>query len=289
MSLKKSVKDDSLTLHFKGINASIVNAIRRTVIIDIPAWSINQFEVEENTSPLIDEYITRRISLVPMNNELFKNGTTPPVFTLDVKATKEGILNVYSHDIKPKGDYFRPNIIIAKLKGKDPDRYESLRIRMSAERNTHRHHASFSSVTAVEYDLDEANEVSVGAERKRGDNMKGECKMVINGNKTYKVETLLKMTLDILIDKLKNVESKMEMIELPENMTKIKIENEDDTLGQLLQTYIMDNYKEVSFISANKPHPLEEHIIVEIKTTLDVKKVINETLQKLVKVFEKFY
>lgn len=274
MSVKKSVKDDSLTLHFKGINASIVNAIRRTVIIDIPAWSINQFEVEENTSPLIDEYITRRISLVPMNNELIKDGTTPPVFTLDVKATKEGILNVYSHDIKPKGDYFRPNIIIAKLKGKDPDRYESLKIRMSAERNTHRHHASFSSVTAVEYDLNED---------------KNECKMVINGNRTYKVETLLKMTLDILIDKLKNVESKMEMIELPENMTKIKIENEDDTLGQLLQTYIMDNYKEVSFISANKPHPLEEHIIVEIKTTLDVKKVINETLKGLIKVFEKFY
>lgn len=273
MSVKKSVKDDSLTLHFKGINASIVNAIRRTVIIDIPAWSINQFEVEENTSPLIDEYITRRISLVPMNNELFKNGTPPPVFTLDVKATKEGILNVYSHDIKPKGDYFRPNIIIAKLKGKDPDRYESLKIRMSAERNTHRYHASFSSVTAVEYDLTNDNE----------------CKMVINGNKTYKVETLFKMTLDILIDKLKSVESKMEMIDLPENMTRIKIENEDDTLGQLLQTYIMDNYKEVSFISANKPHPLEEHIVVEIKTTLNVKKVISETLQKLIKVFEKFY
>jgi len=285
MSVKKKVdspQKGSLSLHFKGITPAIVNAIRRTVIIDIPAWSINKFEVDENTSPIINEYITRRISLVPMNNELFNSGTAPPTFILDVKATTEGILNVYSHDIKPEGnlkskvEYFRPNIIISKLKGKFPDLFESLKIRMSAERNTHRHHASFSSTTAIEYAL-EANDT--------------ECKMVINGNGTYTTENLYKQTIDILIDKLKNVESKMEIIELPENMTKIKIENEDNTLAELLQTHIMEHYtsEEVSFISANKTHPLEDHIIIEIKTTKDIKKIIGETLESLIKKFNLLY
>ncbi len=281
MSVKKTIREGeggSLTLEFKGINASIVNAIRRTVIIDIPAWSINKFEVEENTSPLIDEYITRRISLIPMNNELLKDGEVPPTFLLDIKTTKEGILKVFSQDINPenkdKRKFFRPNMIVTKLKGKDPDKYESLRIRMSAERNTHKYHSSFSSVTAVEYDLKDTS---------------GECKMVINGNGTYKVGTLLNKTLDIIIARLKNVENKLEITELPDNMTKIKIEDEDDTLGQLLQTYIMENYKDVTFISANKPHPLENHIIVEIKTEKSVNKIMTETLAKLVKIFEKFY
>jgi len=284
MSLKKKVDNSSkynyggsLTLQFKGINPSIVNAIRRTVIIDIPAWSINKFEVEINTSPLIDEYITKRISLVPMKNDTFRDGDVPPTFILDVKATEEGILKVFSHDIKP--DYFRPNIIVAKLKGKLPDSFESLKIKMSAERHSHRHHASFSSVTAVEYEL--------------SDNEK-ECKMVINGNGTYKVETLLDKALDVIVERLKGVESIMEITDLPDGMKKIKIESPDNILGELIQTHIIEFYKDrVTFISANRPHPLENHIIIEIKVAEKVSETVQEimskTLAELVKIFEKFY
>lgn len=276
MSVKKTQKKDSIVLNFKGINASIVNAIRRTCKIDIPAWSINKIDVETNTSPLIDEYIMNRIRLIPLNNEELQNiddkdglGT----FTLDVKAKDDGVNNVYSHDIKGKyAKYILPNQIIAKLKGKSPDKFEELKIKMSAEKGTHKDHVSFDSSTAIEYDLDEE---------------KGECQIVINENGTYKGTTIYGLTIDILIEKLEKCRDKMEFTNIADDFVKIHVDKEDDTLGQLIQTYIMDNYKDVSFISANKPHPLEDHIIIEMKTKKDHKKIIDETVAGLIKIFKK--
>jgi DNA-directed RNA polymerase subunit D len=64
-------KDDS-TLHFlvEGIDAAFANAIRRTILTRVPAMSIDEVLVLENTSVMYDEMLAHRMGLVPLVTDL---------------------------------------------------------------------------------------------------------------------------------------------------------------------------------------------------------------------------
>lgn len=64
------VEGNYTIVEFKDTHNSIVNAIRRTILDDVPTFAIEDVEIVRNESPLYDETIAHRLGLIPLKTDL---------------------------------------------------------------------------------------------------------------------------------------------------------------------------------------------------------------------------
>merc|ERR1711871_480154 len=62
----KGDDEDSMEFMLKDTDASVANALRRTIIADVQTMAIDLIEIENNTSVLTDEFIAHRMGLIPL-------------------------------------------------------------------------------------------------------------------------------------------------------------------------------------------------------------------------------
>ncbi len=114
-------REDSIKFLVEGIDVPFANAMRRTILSEVPTFAIDEVEFFENDSALFDEIIAHRLAMIPL--------TTPPdrfsldslelddyTVTLSLEAEGPGI--VYSGDIKSDDEGVKPanpDIPIVKL------------------------------------------------------------------------------------------------------------------------------------------------------------------------------
>ena len=86
----------------------LVNAIRRTLLLDVPKLAIEHVTIYDNTSALFDEIVAHRIGLLPLPTDLdvlvFREecvceGEGCPNCTVHYTLSKEGECTVYSRDL----------------------------------------------------------------------------------------------------------------------------------------------------------------------------------------------
>ena len=63
------LQPDEMTIQFVNTDASVMNAIRRVAISEVPTIAIEKVCVRVNTSPLAEEYISHRLGLIPLVSE----------------------------------------------------------------------------------------------------------------------------------------------------------------------------------------------------------------------------
>lgn len=161
-----------------GIDASISNALRRTLIAEVPTVAIEHVYIWNNTSIIQDEVLSHRLGLVPLavdpSKLTFKlddeaNDQNTVVFNLKAECrkkggSKEGTMEgryVYSSQLEwdPKGDQSetmadkppRPvnlDIVLAKLA---PG--QSMEMELHCEKGIGKDHAKFSPVATASYRL----------------------------------------------------------------------------------------------------------------------------------------
>lgn len=156
---------------FSETDASIVNAIRRTMISDVPKMAIESVEFHmgaimddqgkeyESVSPLFDEMISHRLGMLPIPTDLDVlvprdkcgcGGEGCPNCTIMYSINKKGPCTVYSGDLEPLGD--------AKLRIKD-DLVPIVKLKdgqavlayATAQLSTAREHAKYSPVCGIGY------------------------------------------------------------------------------------------------------------------------------------------
>ncbi|MFH0836304.1 MAG: hypothetical protein V1834_04030 [Candidatus Micrarchaeota archaeon] len=138
-------EENRLTLHASGWDSSLLNALRRTVISDLPAFAIDEVDFYENSSVLFNDYLAHRIGLIPLSFEEGLKDDATVSFALDAEAIDEDRF-VYSKELTSTDDKIKvqfPNIPIAKLvKG------QKLRLEATAVIGTGKKHAKFQSALA---------------------------------------------------------------------------------------------------------------------------------------------
>lgn len=112
---KISEEHGCLKLLVKGADVQLLNAIRRTVMNNVPVLAMEDIAIYENNSVLFDEFLGNRLALLPIKmDKSYKEGEKVK-FTLK----KQGPGMVYSSDIKckdPKMAIAYKDIPIVKLK-----------------------------------------------------------------------------------------------------------------------------------------------------------------------------
>lgn len=166
------MEERSAAFLLEGVEPAIANAIRRTLIADVPKLAIEDVEFHlgpirgedakeyESTAPLFDEIIAHRIGLIPLPTDpkLFVPRQTCPACggegcpncTVIYSLNKRGPAMVYSGDLEPIGDpKFRPvdpSIPIVKL-----GEGQALLVYATAQLGFGRDHAKWQATQAVGY------------------------------------------------------------------------------------------------------------------------------------------
>lgn len=107
----KELSPKKAVIQIEDMGAYFVNSLRRVMLSDLPKLAIDHVIIYDNTSPLFDEIITHRLSLIPLPTDLsvltFRNqcsckGTGCPSCTVRYTLSKEGEGVVYSGDLQPE-------------------------------------------------------------------------------------------------------------------------------------------------------------------------------------------
>ena len=116
VSVKKIGEEHGvLKLQVSGVDSAFVNAIRRTIMQDVPCLSIEDVSIYENDSVMFDEFIAHRLGMLPIKSDTkgYKKGDS-----VKLVLEKEGPCTVYGKDIKstdPKAEVADKKVPITKL------------------------------------------------------------------------------------------------------------------------------------------------------------------------------
>ncbi len=164
-------QDRYIKFEIKGITPSVANALRRTLINDIPKLAIHKVifhhgqirdmegNVYDSSTPLFDEIIAHRLGLIPLPTDLnmkFRDECDHPpdegcpLCTVTYTLNKHGPATVYSGDLIPVGDEkFKPVdplIPIVKLK-----EHQAILLEAEAIMGTAKEHAKWQVTSGVSY------------------------------------------------------------------------------------------------------------------------------------------
>jgi len=294
------------------IDLAIINSIRRIILCEIPTIAFYgedepTIEILYNNGPLHNEFMIHRIGLIPLHideiitenyedddykfelnienkgNETINITTNNFTGTYKDKIlTKEDIKNIF-----PANNITKSHILITRLR---PN--EHIHLKANAIKRTGKLNASFSPVSLSNFSFiqndKEYKDNILDRERNYIKNEYGDPKSIL-----FEIETINKLSykylftksIDIIIEKLEKIIEKLINKEIPiepvdncENSFNFKIDNEDDTLGNLIQSilhnkYIRENnnYNEYNclYVGYICPHPLISELIIRFTLTTD--------------------
>jgi len=154
--------DKNMRLLIRGADIPFLNALRRTIIAEVPCMAIDEVVMIENSSILQDEIIAHRLGLIPLKTDLesynlpeecpckseFGCNLCRVTLTLDVEA-KEETRMVYSGELKSENPEIVPasdKIPIIKLA-----KEQKLRLEAYARLGKGKNHAKWQPVSMCTY------------------------------------------------------------------------------------------------------------------------------------------
>lgn len=292
------------SFEIRGVDVSIINGIRRIILTDIENVGFlgetnPSFDILKNTGPLNNEFLQHRFGLIPLHlteEEVEAFVEQSLRFEIDVENTGNEKRNVTTHDLKitrddkqlsekevkrifPVDAISREPILITRLRPK-----EALHAVGYAEKMTARTHAGYSPVSlcAYKFMVDPAesakHENVLDKQRNYMQNEFGEPTAIkfdleVECGLTYKY--LVSKAIEILISKISKWTEDLNAITEPvKKGVNFIFEEEDDTLGNILQTFMFHKYiraKEntpsgniVSYVGYYCPHPLDTKMVLNI-------------------------
>lgn len=311
-----------LNNNLNKLKNSFSNAIRRTIISNVHTYTIdnNTIIFYENDSVLDKEFLKHRLILIPIISNIPNINYENIIISCKINNEDENIKSVYvnnfvctdtsTNKIIDNNILFKyPKILFAKLKNNETISFEAKLIKNNSENGG----AFFSPVSKCIYTFktddiiikekiksmnksEITNFYTQDIERIYEKNNNGDPNIYqfsIESIGFYDPLTIVLLGIDELITKLDfiknefiNIESSSIINNLEDdtnpNFYNYSIDNENDTIGNLLSTYIT-NYDNVHYCGYLIEHPLKKYIILRVKlnsnnTSENVIKIIIENI-----------
>jgi DNA-directed RNA polymerase subunit L len=326
-------KADRHSFLISNIDLAVVNSIRRVLLSEIPVVGFYgedepTIKIPFNSGPLHNEFMIHRIGLIPIHvdeviTETYQDDDYS--FELNIKNKTNEITNITTEHFT--GTYkgrdltkkelevlFPPNkatkshVLITRLR---PN--EHIHVKATAIKRTGKLNASFSSVSLANFFFVESDkETKDNILDKQRNYIKNEYGDPISIN--FQIESvnglsykyLFRKAIDIIIEKLENLimnlnEDKIFIEAVPscDNSFNFQIDNEDDTLGNIIQSllhnkYVRDENKyksyNCSYVGYICPHPLIHRLIVRFSLSTNdtqvYKQFFIDNCKEIIKIME---
>ena len=314
-----------------GVNVSVANAVRRTILSDIPTvcintenYETNQCDIQINTTRLHNEILKHRLSCVPIHMRELDILPGKYILELDMQNDTENMIIVTTEHFKIRnkenGNYltegetrkiFPPNpktnyfIDFARLRPKISDSIPGERLKLNAEFSVHsaKDNSMYNVVSKCSYgntpDLSKAKiiweeyEDTLRAEQMTADeiDIKKKNFYLLDANRhcvensfdfviqtigVYDNKDLVKKSCIVLKKKLTDMVQAIDSNSLPILISEttidfcydIVLENEDYTLGKLLEYFLYEKFyvkeKIFTFCGFKKFHPHNSESIIRV-------------------------
>lgn len=316
-----SEKNGVFKFTLADINVSLANALRRTVLNDIPTivfdaevYDEQKCKIHANTSRFHNEIIKHRLANIPIHSKDFKM-LEKHIMELNVENTSESMLMVTTEDFKikekesgqylpegkvreifPKDEITQYYIDVIRLRPKIGDSIAGEKIHLTCEFSfkSANDSSTFAAVSKCSYgntpNMEKVNSVwekieeNLRAESMTSEDIKFEKRnyelldaqrqfvensfdFVIQSIGVYENRELMRMACKILHNKLVKLIQAIDDDVVPvtlsettvENSYDIVLENEDYTIGKVLEYLLYEQYyvdeKLLSFCGFKKFHP----------------------------------
>ena len=292
--------------HSNNFKISFTNALRRIILSEINTWAIDEHKIEfiENNSILNNEFLKHRLGLIPISSHKELNYENL-VISCNVKNEEETIKSIYvsdfeiydevldeTYDIKDFVKY--PNILFAKLQNNEYFSFNSRLSNKTAQEGGAQYCPVSTCIVTFKHDENDLknniqqiekneqqsfiinNQEKIYQRNNQGNPLIYEINIETIG--FYENKSIIEKGLTILEEKINLYDESSKDIELENGFYILKIDNQNDTLGNLISSYINDE-KDIQFSGYIIEHPLYENIILKIKTDLnkaDLLKLISE-------------
>ncbi len=126
-------RPDSIKFIVSGVDVPFANALRRTILSEVPTFAVDEVEFLENDSALFDEIIAHRLAMIPLMtpHERFSlDALELDDYTVTLSLEAEGPGMVYSGDLKSSDEDVKPanpNIPHSKARRRSETNVQRLR------------------------------------------------------------------------------------------------------------------------------------------------------------------
>lgn len=246
-----TLKGDTLRFMLRGCDAAFANALRRTMISEVPCMAIEDVFIFANTSIMHDEILAHRLGLIPLKTDLDRYvlpercscgselgcDKCRAVLTLDVSA-EDDVRTVYSGDLIPEDPEIRPvspGIPILKLA---PG--QRVKLEAYARLGLGKAHAKWQPVSCCIYQqVDEGQLEAVGVGRPWG---RGKAFIfTIESTGCLPPERIVYEAVKVLEGKLEELSGKIRRGEMMEEIKDLELEEEE---GRGLYRVAAEEYEE---------------------------------------------
>jgi len=309
------------TLSNNNIPIAMANAIRRVAMAEIPiiAADRNNINIITNTSILHSDFLKDRIKLIPIKNSTtVKNNYENYLIKLNVINESLDMKDVFVDEfeiflneskINNKELFSSTNILFAKLKPNNQIIFEFKLTKNISKKGGPQFNPTACSVYTFAKDEDkikkEFKKCLTDDEKREFNTLKADRFYKKNKNDepqayNFMIESvgyldskeIIKESFNVLEKKLNFLKSELNANEsskikekISDNLMDAKdfiIIDEDDTLGNLIAYYLYKNKKQVEYAGYLIPHPLDNKLIIRLKTKGDEKKEFNKEIDNIV-------
>jgi len=310
----KKIGDDKINFEINNknneIKISFVNALRRTIISDIETYviDINKVLFFENNSILNNEFLSHRLSLIPINSDIPDFDYENLLIQCSKKNSGENIMSVYVNDFILKNNITNEiydnkliftdkisDILFAKLKVNQFFSFEASLIKNKQSNSGSQHCPVSTCLYTFAVDEKASNDLKKNMtndekisfdtqeiERIYSKNSDGApliYNMVIESIGFYSPLKILNLGINILISKLDLLKIEFDNL----NSSKISLlteeidnaeffefllDDENDTIGNLVTSYLLED-DSVFYCGYIIKHPLKKNIEIKIKLKND--------------------
>lgn len=249
-----SVVNHTLIFELKECNCSLANAIRRTLMSEMPVkhLTVSLTDIKTTDPYIVGEMIRKRIEMIPISQSINEDS----VFAILFENKQDEYIDVMSSDIKLNGvsvsKDITPFIPICDINSGTSFSINDIRVVESFGYNNARVSIGRIAYEIIDHDMNLPSNTSHPTN----------FRLEIETPGIIDPVEMVKKAIDTLLDRLDAIDFSAAIIEF--DIYKLPIRNETHSIGRLLSWYIYQQNPTIKYVASRVPHPSTRECVIDI-------------------------